>query len=97
MSADATPSTVRRHVVYTGRVQGVGFRFTTVSVAERYAVSGWVRNRPDGTVELEAQGAPAEVERFLAEIDRVMGANIRERRVIETPASHDDAGFEIRY
>lgn len=97
MSADATPSTVRRRVIYTGRVQGVGFRFTAVSVAERHAVSGWVRNRPDGTVELETQGTPAEVERFLAEIDRVMGSNIRERRVIETSPQSGDAVFEIRY
>jgi len=59
---------VRAHVVVTGRVQGVGFRFTTVDQARRLGVHGWVRNRADGSVEVEAEGDRASVEalvRFL--------------------------------
>lgn len=47
---------VRVHAVVTGRVQGVGFRFTTVDQARRLGVQGWVRNRSDGSVEVEAEG-----------------------------------------
>ncbi len=59
---------VRAHVVVTGRVQGVGFRFTTVDQARRLGVQGWVRNQADGTVEVQVEGERAAVEglvRFL--------------------------------
>ncbi len=59
---------VRVHAVVTGRVQGVGFRYTTVDQARRLGVQGWVRNRDDGSVEAEVEGERAAVEalvRFL--------------------------------
>jgi acylphosphatase len=59
---------VRARAVVTGRVQGVGFRFTTVDEAQRLGLSGFVRNLPDGSVEAEAEGRRADVEalvRFL--------------------------------
>jgi acylphosphatase len=59
---------VRAHVVVTGRVQGVGFRFTAVDAARRLGVHGWVRNQPDGSVEVLAEGERPAVEglvRFL--------------------------------
>jgi len=64
----AAPDLVRAHVVVTGRVQGVGFRYTTVDQARALGVHGWVRNQPDGSVEVEAEGERAAVEalvRFL--------------------------------
>jgi len=54
-----------RLVHYSGRVQGVGFRATTHSMARRFAVTGYVRNLSDGRVEVLVEGAPAEVDRFL--------------------------------
>lgn len=59
---------VRAHVVVTGRVHGVGFRFTTVDRAQELGVHGWVRNQPDGSVEVLVEGDRAAVEglvRFL--------------------------------
>ena len=56
------------HVVYTGRVQGVGFRATTAGLARQFAVIGQVRNLPDGRVELVAEGPRAEVEQFLQSV-----------------------------
>ena len=56
---------VRRRAIYNGKVQGVGFRFFCLKAAEEHGVSGWVRNLPDGSVELEAQGEASTVERFL--------------------------------
>ncbi len=57
---------IRRHVIVTGRVQGVGFRFHTADEANRLGVAGWVRNLPDGTVEAEFEGAAGVVEQMLA-------------------------------
>lgn len=54
-----------RHVFYEGRVQGVGFRWTTKNIARGYEVTGWVRNLPDGRVELQVCGEAEEVEGFL--------------------------------
>jgi acylphosphatase len=56
----------RIHASVTGRVQGVSYRASTIEEARRLGVTGWVRNRGDGSVELEAQGAPAQVEALLA-------------------------------
>ena len=57
---------VARRLVVSGRVQGVGFRHATLEAARALGVAGWVRNLPDGAVEAFAQGASAEVERFVA-------------------------------
>jgi acylphosphatase len=56
----------RRKVVVRGRVQGVWFRESARRRAEQLAVSGWVRNRLDGAVEAELEGAPGDVEVLLA-------------------------------
>jgi acylphosphatase len=46
-----------RKIVFSGRVQGVGFRFTALNIADRYELKGYVRNLPDGDVEMFAQGS----------------------------------------
>jgi acylphosphatase len=56
------PSTIRRRVIASGRVQGVFFRDTTRRRAETAGVSGWVSNRPDGAVEAVFEGEPEAVE-----------------------------------
>jgi acylphosphatase len=52
--------------VVTGRVQGVSYRASTVDEARRLGLVGWVRNNPDGAVELEAEGEPAQIDALLA-------------------------------
>jgi acylphosphatase len=47
---------IAKHIVFSGRVQGVGFRFTALNVANRYELKGYVRNLPDGDVEMLAHG-----------------------------------------
>ena len=66
----------RRRVLYSGHVQGVGFRYTTRGIAQGYAVTGFVRNLSDGRVELVAEGNPAIVEAFLNEVARALARNI---------------------
>ena len=59
---------IAKRVIFSGRVQGVGFRYTTREIATGFDVVGAVRNLPDGTVELEIMGETDEVEAYLAEI-----------------------------
>lgn len=55
-------------VIYEGRVQGVGFRWNAKQVAQGFDVTGWVRNLPDGRVELQVAGDAEEVEAYLQEM-----------------------------
>jgi acylphosphatase len=88
----------RTRVFYTGRVQGVGFRYTARSVACGYEVTGFVRNLPDGRVELVAEGADGEVEAYLEGIRQSgLGPHIRQEQVQQGPATGEFAGFEIRF
>lgn len=59
---------VRKHIVVTGLVQGVGFRYFTVTQARRLGVQGWVRNCRDGSVELEAQGSSDAVQALVEQL-----------------------------
>jgi acylphosphatase len=77
--------TVCRRVYYSGQVQGVGFRYTARGLAEGYAVTGFVKNNPDGRVELVAEGDMAEVERFLEAIRQQMDGYIEGLDVTDEP------------
>lgn len=55
-------------VIFEGRVQGVGFRYTTKDIARGFDVIGWVKNLADGTVEMQAMGEADEIDEFLREI-----------------------------
>ncbi len=64
------PSGTVRRILVSGRVQGVGFRWSAMARAERLGVAGWARNLPDGRVEVHAQGEPAAVEALVAWLRR---------------------------
>ena len=83
-------------VFYEGRVQGVGFRFTVRHIAKGFDVTGWVRNLPDGSVELIAEGDTAEVDRFIEALGRQMADYITSASVQhESPQGLTD--FRIRH
>ena len=84
-------------VCYSGHVQGVGFRYTTHSIARAYQVTGFVRNAPDGRVELVAEGEPREVDAFLAEVRERFFNHIRDERRDNCPPTGEFGGFEIRH
>jgi acylphosphatase len=87
----------RREVHYSGRVQGVGFRYTVRDSAQSFAVTGFVRNLDDGRVHLVAEGEIAEIDAFLAEIARRMKSNIRYVDDQQGPATGEFAAFAIRF
>jgi acylphosphatase len=84
-----------RRVFYSGRVQGVGFRYTARRIAEGYAVTGFVRNLADGRVELLAEGTRAELDQFLARIAKQMADCIRRADIQEVPVTARFNSFEI--
>jgi len=97
---DRTPQgdRYRRRVIFHGRVQGVGFRATACSIARRYAVGGYVRNRSDGTVELEAEGEASNVADCLDAVREAFRGNITEEEHSEQPPGDDATNdFVIRY
>jgi len=92
------PGAVVRRVFIEGYVQGVGYRYFARRVALRRNLSGWVRNRRDGSVEALARGAAADVEAFIADLKwGPSGAEVTGVRVV---AADDEegwgAGFEVR-
>jgi acylphosphatase len=87
----------RHTVTYTGHVQGVGFRYTTHAIARGYAVAGYVRNLPDGRVELVAEGNRQEIDAYLEAIRDRLANHIRDERSDVGPATGEFSGFEIRY
>ena len=89
------PNTVTRHLVISGRVQGVGYRYYMQRKARELGIAGWVRNRSDGTVEAVVHGGPEQVNAIVAWTRRgPPSAVVAEVRV--TDASGDFATFETR-
>jgi acylphosphatase len=85
-----------RQVFYDGRVQGVGFRATVKGIARGYDVLGWVKNLPDGRVELLAAGDLEEVEAFLEAIaESGLRAQIKNVDTLPIPAPEGLRGFDI--
>ena len=87
-----------KQVFYSGDVQGVGFRATTVSIARRHpGVRGWVRNLADGRVELFADGPTAVVDEFLADLREYMADYIRSEDVFDRDGDENVSGFRVTY
>ena len=83
-------------VLYSGRVQGVGFRYTAKTVAAGFEIVGVVRNLPDGRVELLAEGTQDELDGFrLAIRDSGLEHFIRKEDVSWSETKQDFRGFEI--
>lgn len=87
----------RRDLYYRGTVQGVGFRYTTVRIAVRFAVAGFVQNLPDGRVYLVAEGVPSELDRFLGAIHAALGDYISDTDQAVGPATGQFDKFDVRY
>jgi acylphosphatase len=86
---------VRKRILYAGRVQGVGFRYTTQGIARGFPVAGYVRNLPDGRVELVAEGEGSEVSAFLARVADHWAGSVTDAAETDEPVQ-GLAGFAIR-
>ena len=83
-------------VFFSGRVQGVGFRYMALQVAKEFEIAGYVTNLPDGRVQLEAEGTADEVAAFIAAVEERMHGYIRK---VERSARRREAhfqGFQIK-
>lgn len=86
----------RLQIYYSGRVQGVGFRYAVKALAAGFDVAGIVRNLPDGRVELAIEGRRSELEDFRRAVqDSEVGGLIRQEEVIWSPAKNEFRGFDI--
>lgn len=95
-SFDVNCRMIARQYLFTGRVQGVGFRYAAKQVAKGFDVVGWVRNLADGRVELQVMGDESELEDFVEEIyASPLGHHILEREERAVPPLTDIRGFNI--
>lgn len=97
----ATQNAPQRYFLrWEGQVQGVGFRFTNTNLAQTHTLTGWVRNMEDGSVEMEVQGAPANIlshlEALHASYER-MGIRFRLEDAQIRAALTSEDGFSPRY
>ena len=83
-------------VFFTGRVQGVGFRYQALQVAKGFEVSGFVENLPDGRVRLEAEGGAGEVRDFIIAVQERMEGYVRKVEQTESQRAPQFQGFSIR-
>lgn len=84
---------IRKHLVFTGRVQGVGFRWRASHAARAVGATGWVQNRYDGSVVMELQGSEAQLDRVLEALDRSPYIQIEGLEVRRVPLLDGERGF----
>lgn len=87
----------RIHVYYSGTVQGVGFRFTAEKIAAGLGLSGWVKNLPDGRVEMVCEGQESDLQRVLEKIEHYFSRYIRKKDISWQQYRGEFVGFDIRF
>jgi acylphosphatase len=88
---------VHHEIIYfSGRVQGVGFRYAALQAAREFEVSGFVCNLPDGRVHVEAEGEPGVVEAFVATLEKRMHGHVRKVERQTSARERQFSGFSIR-
>jgi len=85
------------HVYYSGRVQGIGFRFTAQRIAEELGVCGWVKNLDDGRVEILVQAGEDKLKDFLAQINSALSSYIQDIQTDWGPATGEFRNFGVRF
>lgn len=88
---------VRKHIIFYGSVQGVGFRYRAGHAAERYGCTGWIRNEWDGSVTLEIQGTEEAIDSVILAIERGTFVRIENMDVKSMPVDEDEWGFRTRH
>ena len=88
-------SEIRKHIVFHGRVQGVGFRYTAKYLAQSLGLTGWVANEWDGTVSMEIQGREALINKLLVGLNHGQFITIGWMDTKEIPLK-EEHGFKVR-
>jgi acylphosphatase len=88
---------VARHIIFVGRVQGVGFRFAAHGMANRHQLAGFVRNLSNGTVEMLAQGTSDDIEDCIQDLKEYYPGYIREINIEEIPPDPQHTDFRITF
>ena len=86
----------RRHIVFYGRVQGVGFRYQAMYAARNYELTGWVANLSDGTVEMEIQGPGELIDHALLSLENGRWIRIEAKESERIPVKEGERGFHVR-
>ena len=87
---------IREHIIFRGRVQGVGFRYQTMYAARSFGLTGWVENLADGSVEMEVQGTPLAIGKVLTHLGSGHWIRIDDMDVEEIPLVPGERGFGVR-
>ena len=88
---------IRKRIIFSGSVQGVGFRWRAKKAAEMYGVTGWVRNDWNGSVTMEAQGTEEQIDQVTAAIRRGMFIRIDHAESRTIPVDPDEREFRTEY
>ena len=88
---------IRKHIIFSGHVQGVGFRWRAKKAAEMYGVTGWVRNDWNGTVTMEVQGTEEQINHVMVAIQRGMYIRIDHTDSRAIPVDPDERSFRTEY
>ncbi len=86
-----------KRIIFKGRVQGVGFRFIALDIANRYNLTGRVCNLLDGTVEMIVQGPSEDIIDYLRDIKEAFGSYISETKIEEIPLNSQYKDFKITF
>ena len=84
---------IRKHIVFKGWVQGVGFRYRAILAANQHGVTGWVRNDPDGSVSMEIQGTEEQIDKVIISLERGTYIQIDNMEVKTIPVEEGERGF----
>ncbi len=88
---------VRKHIVFSGWVQGVGFRYRARTAAEHYGATGWVKNEYDGTVTMEIQGTEKQIDQVIQSIEKGSFVRIENMKVRDLPVRDDEYSFSYEF
>ena len=88
---------IRAHILYSGRVQGVGFRFTVQRTAADLDLRGWVKNLPDGRVEILAEGDREKITQLCQNLEKYFQEYIKDKNIDFTPAQENYTDFDIAF
>jgi acylphosphatase len=88
---------IAKHIVFSGRVQGVGFRFTALNIANSYNLAGYVRNLPGGGVEMLIQGQPDMIDNCVHDLQDSFAGFVKDAEIKNVPVDPNLNDFKITF